>query len=175
MLHHVEIETDTRDAYLRQSNALRRMDGEGENLNDQSNGPTLPPEQFEMLAKHEQFVLAATAKGFGKRTSSYDYRTTKRGGKGIVNIDTDKREDTVVATFPVETADQIMLVTDGGQVIRCPVDDVRIASRRTQGVNLFDVEGDDEVVSVARLRDVAGDDEEDAESEEHGDAAVSAE
>ena len=175
MLHHVEIETDTRDAYLRQSNALRRMDGEGENLNDQSNGPTLPPEQFEMLAKHEQFVLAATAKGFGKRTSSYDYRTTKRGGKGIVNIDTDKREDTVVATFPVESADQIMLVTDGGQVIRCPVDDVRIASRRTQGVNLFDVEGDDEVVSVARLRDVAGDDEEDAESEEHGDAAVSAE
>ena len=128
-----------------------------------------------MLAEHEQFVLAATAKGFGKRTSSYDYRTTKRGGKGIVNIDTYKREDTVVATFPVETADQIMLVTDGGQVIRCPVDDVRIASRRTQGVNLFDVEGDDEVVSVARLRDVAGDDEEDAESEENGDAAVSAE
>ena len=105
-------------------------------------------------------MLAATAKGFGKRTSAYDYRTTKRGGKGIVNVDTEKRDDTVVATFPVEPTDQVMLVTDGGQVIRCPVDDVRIASRRTQGVNLFDVEGDAEVVSVARLRDVGGEDHE---------------
>ena len=72
----------------------------------------------------------------------------------------------MVATFPVEPADQIMLVTDGGQVIRCPVDDVRIASRRTQGVNLFDVEGGAEVVSVARLRDVGGDDEENGLEEE---------
>ena len=160
MLRHVEIETETRDAYLRQANALRRADGDGDDANTDGDIPALSSEQFDSLASQEQFVLAATAKGFGKRTSAYDYRTTKRGGKGIVNVDTEKRDDTVVATFPVEPTDQIMLVTDGGQVIRCPVDDVRIASRRTQGVNLFDVEGDAEVVSVARLRDVAGEDDE---------------
>ena len=171
MLGHVEIETETRDSYLRQANVLRRAEGEVDDLNGESYGPSLPLEQFDALAAREQFVLAATAKGFGKRTSAYDYRTTKRGGKGIVNIDTDKRDDSVVATFPVEPNDQIMLVTDGGQVIRCPVDDVRIASRRTQGVNLFDVEGDAEVVSVARLRDVGGDDDED--ELENQDSAVS--
>ncbi len=171
MLRHVEIDTETRDSYLRQANALRRAEGEVDDLNGESYGPSLPLEQFDALAAREQFVLAATAKGFGKRTSAYDYRTTKRGGKGIVNIDTDKRDDSVVATFPVEPNDQIMLVTDGGQVIRCPVDDVRIASRRTQGVNLFDVEGDAEVVSVARLRDVGGDDDED--ELENQDSAVS--
>ncbi len=174
MLRHVEIETGTRDNYLRQANALRRADGESDEAPGESDAPLLSAEQFGELAINEQFVLAATAKGFGKRTSAYDYRTTKRGGKGIVNVDTEKRGDTVVATFPVEPTDQIMLVTDGGQVIRCPVDDVRIASRRTQGVNLFDVDGGAEVVSVARLRDVGGEDEED-DSEEEEDTAASTE
>ena len=173
MLRHVEIETGTRDNYLRQANALRRADGESDEAPGESDAPLLSAEQFGELAINEQFVLAATAKGFGKRTSAYDYRTTKRGGKGIVNVDTEKRGDTVVATFPVEPTDQIMLVTDGGQVIRCPVDDVRIASRRTQGVNLFDVDGGAEVVSVARLRDVGGEDEEDDSEEE--DTAASTE
>ena len=91
MLGHVEIETETRDSYLRQANALRRAEGEVDDLNGESYGPSLPLEQFDALAAREQFVLAATAKGFGKRTSAYDYRTTKRGGKGIVNIDTDIR------------------------------------------------------------------------------------
>ncbi len=172
MLRHVEIETETRDAYLRQANALRRAEGDGENEETvaETDAPTLPAEQFEALSESEQFVLAATAKGFGKRTSAYDYRTTKRGGKGIMSVDVTKRADTVVATFPVEPSDQIMLVTNGGQVIRCPVDDVRIASRRTQGVNLFEVEGGTEVVSVARLRDMGGDDEEDLSEE--GDATA---
>jgi len=127
------------------------------------------------LSASEQFVLAATAKGFGKRTSAYDYRTTKRGGKGIMNIDVTKRGDTVVSTFPVEPSDQIMLVTDGGQVIRCPVNDVRIASRRTQGVNLFEVGGGTKVVSVARLRDMGGDEDEDASEDEDAVAAFDVE
>lgn len=184
MLRHVEIGTETRDAYLRQANAQRRAEGEGEDPAGETEIPALPAEQFDLLAAQEQFVLAATAKGFGKRTSAYDYRTTKRGGKGIVNVDTEKRGDMVVATFPVEPSDQIMLVTDGGQVIRCPVNDVRIASRRTQGVNLFDVEGDAEVVSVARLRDVGDEDENENEDglaeeneadAENGDTAASTE
>ena len=126
--------------------------------------PGLGPENFEFLAESEQFVLTVTEKGYGKRTSAYDYRTTRRGGKGIVNVDLAKRDDRVVSTFPVEPADQIMLVTNSGQVIRCPVNDVRIASRRTQGVKLFDVEGEGKVVSVARLRDVGEANGEDAEN-----------
>lgn len=177
MLRHVELETETRDAYLRQANALRRADVEieGEEPALETETPMLPAEQFDALMASEQFVLAATAKGFGKRTSAYDYRTTKRGGKGIMSVDVTKRGDTVVSTFPVEPSDQIMLVTDGGQVIRCPVNDVRIASRRTQGVNLFEVEGGTKVVSVARLRDTGGDEDEDASEEEDAVAASDAE
>jgi DNA gyrase subunit A len=124
----------------------------------------LPQDVFEALAAQEQFILTVTEKGFGKRTSAYDYRTTSRGGKGIVNVDVSKRHDKVVATFPVEPSDQIMLVTDSGQVIRFAVDEVRIASRRTQGVILFDVGDAGKVVSVARLRDVGEEDENGADN-----------
>jgi len=160
ILRQVDVEVADRDAYLRQANALRRADGDAD-LSAMP-APGLDPRTFEALTQSEQFVLTVTEKGYGKRTSAYDYRTTRRGGKGIVNVDLAKRDDRVVSTFPVEPADQIMLVTDSGQVIRCPVDDVRIASRRTQGVKLFDVEGEGKVVSVARLRDVgaAGDSDE---------------
>ena len=109
-----------------------------------------------------------TEKGFGKRTSAYEYRIAKRGGKGIANLEITKRNGNVTATFPVEPEDQIMLVTDNGQLIRCPIDDVRIASRRTQGVTLFDVGDDAKVVSVTRLRDVK--DEEGAGDEDQDDA-----
>jgi len=173
----VDIDTERRDAYLRQANALRRaVDGDEEDSGEVVE-QVLPPEIFDALAEQEQFVLTVTEKGFGKRTSAFDYRTTSRGGKGIVNVDIAKRNDQVVATFPVEPSDQIMLVTNGGQVIRFPVDQVRIAGRRTQGVTLFDVEGVEKVVSVARLRDVGDDDEADNDDEatEVEDGAVAAE
>ncbi len=158
----VDIDTEQRDAYLRQANALRRAaDMEDEEASDAGLPGQLPQDVFDMLAAREQFVLTVTEKGFGKRTSAYDYRTTNRGGKGIVNVDIAKRNDQVVATFPVEPSDQIMLVTDSGQVIRFPVDQVRIAGRRTQGVTLFDVDGEGKVVSVARLRDMGDDEVED--------------
>ena len=100
-------------------------------------------------------ILSLTVNGFGKRTSAFEYRVTNRGGQGIINIETSKRNGPVVAAFPVADEDQLMLVTDGGQVIRIPVDDIRIASRNTQGVRLFDVAGDEHVVSVARLAGAA--------------------
>ncbi len=170
ILRQVDVDVAERDAYLRQANALRRADGDEDEDLSAADAPGLDPEIFETLAQSEQFVLTVTEKGFGKRTSAYDYRTTRRGGKGIVNVNLVKRDDRVVSTFPVEPADQIMLVTDSGQVIRCPVNDVRIASRRTQGVKLFDVAGEGKVVSVARLRDVGeADNGADGASQDGGD------
>ena len=102
--------------------------------------PELTPERFAELGAKEQFVLTVSEKGFGKRSSSYEYRTSGRGGKGIVAMVVNDRNGRLVASFPVEQSDQIMLVTDGGQLIRCPVDDVRIAGRNTQGVRIFKTE-----------------------------------
>jgi DNA gyrase subunit A len=114
-------------------------------------------------------VLSVTEKGFGVRGSAYGYRITGRGGQGINNMDLSRRGDSVVAVFPVGHNDQIMLVTDAGMVIRCPVGDIRIARRGSAGVVIFRVGEGERVVSVARLPEVA-EENGDAESEE-GDAS----
>jgi DNA gyrase subunit A len=145
ILKHTDIEIEERDAYLRWSSTRRR----GE--------PTETPRDaaaFEMMGQDEQFVLTITSDGFGKRTSAYEYRITRRGGKGLINIDT-SRGAKVVAAFPIAQSDQIMLVTDNGQLIRCPVDDIRIAGRNTRGVRVFRLPSDARVVSVARLAEEA--------------------
>src|SRR5205823_12976621 len=116
---------------------------------------------FVDLAEREEILLSVTEKGFGVRSSAYDYRITGRGGQGINNMDLTKRQDAVVAVFPVGHNDQTMLVTDGGMVIRCPVGDIRIARRGSQGVVIFKVGDGERVVSVARLPEV---------SEENGEA-----
>ena len=96
-------------------------------------------------------MLTVSERGFGKRTSSYEYRISGRGGKGITAMIVNERNGRLVASFPVEDSDQIMLVTDGGKLIRCPVDDVRIAGRNTQGVRIFKTEESEKVVSVERV------------------------
>jgi len=113
---------------------------------------TLSEEEFSRLADTEEFILSVTENGYGKRTSAYEYRITKRGGQGVVNITTEGRNGPVVASFPVEDSDQIMLVTNGAKIIRSPVADIRIAGRSTQGVTLFDTAEDEQVVSVAHLK-----------------------
>ncbi|MCH7554933.1 MAG: DNA gyrase subunit A, partial [Proteobacteria bacterium] len=182
LLRHVEATPDERVAYLRIATARRKAEA-GEDGDDTGNGDdgTAPAGEVDLadldearvddLAAAEEFILAATENGFGKRTSAYDYRVTGRGGQGIVNIETSERNGDVVATFPISAKDQIMLVTDGGQLIRSPVHDVRIASRRTQGVTLFKVSKSERVVSVAWLPDM-GEDEEGA-TEDNGDAGES--
>jgi DNA gyrase subunit A len=125
--------------------------GTGETVEEILYSFVLTEEQFAELAAREEFVLSVTEKGFGVRTSAFDYRITGRGGVGILNIDVKARGDAVVAVFPVGHNDQIMLVTDGGMVIRCPVHDIRIARRRSQGVVIFKVGDGERVVSVARL------------------------
>ena len=141
VLDHAEADTERRSAYLRYAAARRR----GEPAEPQ------PGVDEDALAAAEQFVLTVTANGFGKRSSAYEYRTASRGGQGIAGIETSERNGPVVASFPVEDGDQVMLVTDRGQLIRCPVADIRIAGRSTQGVILFKTAEDERVVSVTRL------------------------
>jgi len=120
------------------------------------------------MAAAEQHILTISENGFGKRTSAYEYRITGRGGSGIANIDLTEKTGPVVASFPVLHSDEIMLVTDGGKLIRIPVDGVRVVGRKTQGVTLVRTAEDERVVSAARLGEVTGSDDEgvDDESEE---------
>ncbi|HMN39003.1 MAG TPA: DNA gyrase subunit A [Hyphomicrobium sp.] len=158
ILHHVEASPAERAAYLKQASLLRRAEGaeeadlEIEADEEGADGEiTLTAEKFAEMQAREQFVLTVSDKGFGKRSSSYEFRTSGRGGKGIVAMVVNDRNGRLVGSFPIEENDQIMLVTDGGQLIRCPVHDVRIAGRNTQGVRIFKTDGAEKVVSVERI------------------------
>jgi len=159
ILRHVEASPGERAAYLKQALAIRRAQG-----TEVSEGPVadveaeegaeaveLTAQRYAELGAKEQFVLTLSERGFGKRSSSYDYRISGRGGKGLVAMIVNERNGRLVASFPVEDSDQIMLVTDGGKLIRVPVDDVRIAGRNTQGVRIFKTEESEKVVSVERV------------------------
>ena len=113
----------------------------------------LTSDRFTELQAREQFLLTVSDRGFGKRSSCYDYRLSGRGGKGIAAMVVNERNGQLVAAFPIDESDQLMLVTDGGQLIRCPVGDVRIASRNTQGVRIFKTGDTEKVVSVERIPD----------------------
>ena len=165
ILDHVEATPAERSAYVKQALALRRSEnGEDaeaaivEDEDEESAGAEadLSPEKFADMQTKEQFVLTVSEKGFGKRSSSYEYRTSGRGGKGIGAMAVNERNGRLIASFPIEENDQIMLVTDGGQLIRCPVHDVRIAGRNTQGVRVFKTDGSEKVVSVERVTEDVG-------------------
>jgi DNA gyrase subunit A len=160
ILRHVDATPGERAAYLKQANAVRRAQGaelpegapEVEAEAEAAGGVVeLSPQRYAELSAREQLVLTVSERGFGKRSSSYEYRTSGRGGKGIVAMIVNERNGRLVASFPVEDSDQIMLVTDGGKLIRCPIDDVRIAGRNTQGVRIFRTDEDEKVVSVERI------------------------
>ena len=142
-----------REVYLRQTSYLRRVTNETtENEIDQPD-VMLSPERLAFLGAAEDFILTVTENGIGKRTSAYEYRITNRGGQGIWNIDVTDKAGLVVAGFPVNHSDQIMLVTNSGQLIRCAVDEIGITGRRTQGVWIFRVDNDEKVVSVSLIGD----------------------
>jgi DNA gyrase subunit A len=156
ILRHLEVNADERVAYLRRANAVRRGGAEEEAGSDQeeaSGAIELGEQRYVEMSAAEQFVLTISQNGYGKRTSSFEYRTTGRGGKGIVAMQVNERNGKLVASFPVEESDQIMLVTDAGQLIRCPVDGIRIAGRSTQGVIVFDTAEGENVVSVEHIGD----------------------
>lgn len=166
IVSHVDAEPWERAAYLKRSAAERRASGVDEEdiaLVGEEVGEIgdLTEERYQELKAREQFVLTVSQKGFGKRSSSYDFRTSGRGGKGIRATDTSKTNEIgeVVAAFPVEDKDQLMLVSDGGQLIRVPVDGIRIASRATKGVTIFSTAKDEKVVSVERISEPEGEDD----------------
>ena len=156
ILRHFDATADERGAYLKMSRAVR---GEGEPVgeeaesDEETSAGELAQERYVAMSAAEQFILTVSVNGYGKRTSSHEYRVTGRGGKGIVAMAVNDRNGLLVASFPVEHADEIMLVSDGGQVIRMPVDDIRIIGRGTQGVIVFRTDEGEKVVSVERLSD----------------------
>ena len=120
----------------------------------------LSGDKYRAMAEKEQFILTVTSTGYGKRSSSYEYRVTGRGGQGIANMEMSARNKEVVSSFPIEDNNQIMMITDSGKLIRMPVEDIRIAGRKTQGVILFRTADDEKVMSVTWLDADDGDGEE---------------
>ena len=157
IINGTDASTEDRDAYLRAA-AWKTEPGE----------QTLSDERMAELAEIEQFIITVTNNGFGKRTSSHEYRVTGRGGQGIWNVPSDARLRTqigeVVTAVPITADEQIMMVTDQGKLIRTPVHDVRIASRNTKGVTLFKVDNAEHIVSVAKLQDTDGDEDDAADA-----------
>ena len=176
ILHHIDVDAEERAAYLKLSRAMRGEADENGNGADEDGvvAGDLPQERYAQMSAAEQIILTVSENGFGKRTSSFEYRVTGRGGKGITAMAVNNRNGGLIASFPVEDSHQIMLVTDGGQLIRCPVDGIRIAGRATQGVIVFKTASDEKVVAVEGISevdeddDLVGDEEMDAEAGENG-------
>ncbi|MEM8541552.1 MAG: DNA gyrase C-terminal beta-propeller domain-containing protein, partial [Pseudomonadota bacterium] len=179
ILSHVEATAEERAGYLKHASALRRAENEDEESavtspdeEENTEAASLPEERIAELAEREQFVLTVSEFGYGKRSSSYDFRVSGRGGKGIKATDTSKTNEIgqLIATFPVESDDQIMLVSDNGQVIRVPVDGIRFASRSTKGVTIFKTRDGEKVVSVERISEPEDDGDEEADATAEPDA-----
>ena len=148
IINHTEIDNDTKAAYLKLSRALRKSEFDGDDEVTETT-KVLSEDEFHALEAKEQFILTVTETGFGKRTSSYEYRITHRGGSGIANIKIAGKTKAVVSSFPIKEDENILLVTDGGKMIRLGVDKIRIAGRQTMGVTLFKTADDEKVVSAA--------------------------
>lgn len=178
ILRHAELDLEERDAYLRYAVAKRRAES-GENgeapCAPEGAEVVLSKDRIEELEAGEQFILCVAEDGLGKRTSAYEYRAAGRGGQGISNTDLSRAgggESRVVGAFWVLPSDQLVLVTNAGKLIRCPVHDIRIAGRATRGVRLFDVAEGERVVSAARLTgEATEDDEDDSALQANGDDA----
>ena len=190
MLRHSDASGAERKAYLKQAMVLRRaaaseaasdagesddgeMEAEAETIaldEEVAETVTLTPERFAEMQAGEQFILTLSENGYGKRTSSYEYRITARGGKGIIAMKMSARNGNLLAAFPVEKNYQIMLVTNNGTLIRCPIDGVRICGRSSQGVTIFKTEESAKVVSVACLNEANGAEQEADAPETEGDA-----
>ena len=162
ILRHIDVSGDERVAYLRMRRAMAGETGVEEGVEatdaEEASGAeevtgnlSLSQDRYVEMSVNEEVILTITANGYGKRTSAYEYRVTGRGGKGITAMAITARNGDLVASFPVGHNDGIMLVTNGGQLIRCPVEGIRVAGRSTQGVTVFKTASDERVVSVERI------------------------
>jgi len=184
VLGHVESSAAENRSYLRQAAVIRRStDGDASEEVDtelaaseeedaeamDTEEAQLSTERYGELGAYEQFILTVSENGYGKRSSAYEYRISRRGGKGIWAMAVSPRNGPIVAAFPVTQEDQVMLVTDGGQLIRMPVADIRVAGRMTQGVTLLRTAEGERVVGAAHLPDVGDDAPETPEEDADGD------
>ncbi len=166
LLHHTDATTAEARAYLKQASAARRAAGEEseaapEDVADEAEEAVeeaaLTPERYATLGAKEQFVFAVSENGFGKRTSSYEYRVTGRGGSGIVAMGMGRKNRAIISAFPVEDSDDLMLISDQGQTIRVPVKGISVQGRAAQGVVVIRLDDGERVVSVERVAENAGD------------------
>ena len=175
ILNHVDASAAERAAYVRQANMVRRggadfepdIEPEAEGAEDMA----LSPERYAELSAHEQMVLTISENGYGKRSSAYEYRVSGRGGKGIIGMIVNERNGKLVASFPADDSDQLMLVTDRGQLIRVPVDGISVVGRSTQGVIIFDTASDERVVSVEHIPDETANGEDGEDDDGDADSA----
>ena len=163
ILRHFATNPEERNAYLKRRRAVA---GEATDLSE-TNGEEIANADFDLgteryaaMSAAEQHIITVSENGYGKRTSAFEFRVSGRGGKGIAAMVVNERNGRLVASFPVDDEDQIMLVTNAGQLIRVPVDGVRTAGRNTQGVIVFDTADDERVVSVERVTEEGEDAEE---------------
>ena len=175
ILRHFDATPAERNTFIKQYGAIRRAQTEeaaepdtppsAEDGEEEGGEVALSVERYAEMDANQQFVLTVTERGFGKMSSSYDFRTSNRGGKGIQATDLDKLDEIgpLVAAFPVDEADQLMLVSDGGQLIRVPVEGIRFTKRASKGVRVFKTAEDEKVVAVERISEPEADEEEDFE------------
>jgi len=181
ILRHVKVEIEDRDLYLQSVGAARRLKGGDytdraeDKARDEELAARLEEPRFQEMAENEEFILTIAEDGMGKRTSAYEYRIAGRGGQGITGIELGRGKgqeaSSIVAAFTVLDTDQIMMVSDGGQIIRCPIDQISIVGRSARGVTVFKVADEERLVSVSRLREVEGDEEDEDGDGEFEDGA----
>jgi DNA gyrase subunit A len=171
ILNAFDASAEERTGYLKMRRAVTGEVEEGAEVEaeDGAEAAAISQERYAEMGGAEQYVLTISERGFGKRSSSFEYRTSGRGGKGITAMRVNARNGHLVASFPVEASDQIMLVTNGGQLIRVPVDDIRIVGRASQGVTVFNTDKTEKVVSVEHIE---GEDEGEGEGDVGGEAEV---
>ena len=158
VLRHVDVLTEESRSYMKHANAMRRALGEGDDdiSGESETESSLSDERIGVLGANEQFLLTLADDGFGKRSSSYDYRCMNRGGQGVTAQELARKGSDnakLVRSFTIEDENQIMIVTDGGQLIRCPVRNIRIVSRTSRGVTVIKVKEKEKVVSVERIEE----------------------
>lgn len=162
ILNHSDEDADTRLAFIKQSRLLHKVDADLAGDDDETTNSVISKEKFEEMQKLEQLILTISENGFGKRTSSYEYRLTHRGGSGIANLKLGGKNTAVAGSFPVLDTQDIMMVTDGGKIIRIAADTIRFAGRQTAGVTLFNTADNEKVVSAVAIES----EQEDAIAEE---------
>ncbi|MFQ6755114.1 DNA gyrase subunit A [Cereibacter sphaeroides] len=169
VIRHFEADPAERAAYLKQRRLMAGVteEAEADEEEDAVEAGQLSPTRYAEMSAAEDLILTITARGLGKISSSHDYPVRGRGGQGVTAFEKSMRGGQLVASFPVEMSDQVMLATSGGQSIRVPVEQISFRSRSAGGVRVFDTGASEEVVSVARIAD-AGDTAEGVEDAEPG-------